>query len=115
MLTASGVGQIDLVGPFPEWPNGLPRTLVTYMRRSRSSAAPFRLREGWNRRVLTLDREMQAFAVQHGARYVSPVDILCNEAGCLTRLRDDATSLVAWDQSHLTDAGSAFFVSQFNN
>ena len=114
-LRDATVNQIDLVGPFPEWKNGLPRTLMTYLRRNDAGQVPQRLTVGWDRAALKLDDEMRAFAAASGVRYISPMDILCDDAGCLTRVRDDAASIVAWDQSHLTGAGSVYVASRFTD
>ena len=112
-LQDASVLRIDLVGPFPQWKNSLPRTLMTHLRRHDAEDLPQRLKAGWDRTALTLDRDMRAFAAAAGVRYVSPMDILCDDDGCLTRVDDDAASLVAWDQSHLTGVGSAYVASRF--
>ena len=107
------VAQIDLVGPFPEWRNRLPRILMAQLRRDHAAQVPQRLNVGWDHTALALDDEMRTFAESSGVRYISPMKILCDDDGCLTRVRDDAASLVAWDQSHLTGAGSAYVVARF--
>ena len=112
-LHRAGVGRIDVVGPFPEWTRPLPRTLMNYLRRHGDALPPQRLALGWDHRAVQLDREMQAFTSAHGVHYVSAMNILCDQDGCLTRLGDDATSLVAWDESHLTDAGATYIASHF--
>jgi peptidoglycan/LPS O-acetylase OafA/YrhL len=105
VLREAGVGRIDLVGPFPEWPHGLPRTVMTVIRRERAGI-PERLRSGWDPRIEGLDERMRTFAAESRVGYVSPFSVLCDARGCLTRLGGDAAPLVAWDASHLTDDAS---------
>jgi peptidoglycan/LPS O-acetylase OafA/YrhL len=111
-LRHAGVGRIDLVGPFPEWNHDLPRIVSSFVRRA-GGRAPARLPTGWDRSVLSLDRDMERFAAERGVNYVSAARILCDAGGCLARVGDSAGSLVAWDRSHLTTAGSAYVVARF--
>ena len=41
------------------------------------------------------------------------MQILCDGAGCLTRLGDTGDSLTAYDSAHLTDRASIFVVARF--
>jgi hypothetical protein len=45
-----------------------------------------------------------------GTEFISASDILCNAAGCLTRIGDAAGDLTASDQVHLTEKGSVFLI-----
>jgi hypothetical protein len=56
---------------------------------------------------------MESFAGRLGIAYVSPYKILCNSEGCMTMLGDSPDTVVAWDDSHLTNAGSHFVVAHF--
>jgi len=60
-----------------------------------------------------VDAHMARYVDELGAKYVSPIAILCNEAGCLTRADDTVGSIVAWDTSHLTSRGSEYLIEHF--
>jgi hypothetical protein len=41
------------------------------------------------------------------------MDLMCDDEGCLTRVGDNAGDIVAWDNVHLTVAGSLYLVDRF--
>jgi len=95
---------IVLVGPVPQWRQPLPRVLLTAFQRDPLHRIPSRTMVGtWL--FTDLDRQLRDFAGRLGLSYVSALDILCNNDGCLTR-GDRPEALVAWDDSHLTTVGS---------
>jgi hypothetical protein len=55
---------------------------------------------------------MKALSDRSAVLYVSAWNILCNDNGCLSRLHDDVQGLMAFDEGHLSPAGSSFFVSR---
>jgi hypothetical protein len=52
-----------------------------------------------------LEPMMEHMAARHGALFVSPRALLCDATGCRVRIGDQ---LVAFDEAHLTLAGSRF-------
>ena len=48
-----------------------------------------------------------------GVNYLSPISLLCDSDGCLTRVPDDPRSLIGWDYAHLTIAGSEYLTARF--
>jgi len=109
------VTHIDVVGPVPQWTDGLPRQLLNTLRRSAYSAdVPWRMEHGLKEEIFSLNDEMAHFARENNITYISPVDILCNAEGCLTRVGDDGEALSAWDYGHLTKKGSERLVKEFH-
>ena len=54
-----------------------------------------------------MDAQMKLMKLPTGASYVSLVDKLCDEKGCLTMTGPDIeTDLLVWDYGHLTLTGS---------
>jgi len=51
-------------------------------------------------------------AARFNARYIPPMQTLCNDDGCLVRVGDMAGDLMQFDDNHFTVAGSKFFVGQ---
>ncbi len=110
-LRQAGIANIDVVGPVPHWIGTLPRQL--YLNFRKFHEVPERMDSGLDRDFLALDREMRDFSKRLGIDYLSPAAILCDAAGCVTRLGQTGDSLIAWDYAHLTDAGSRFLVARF--
>jgi peptidoglycan/LPS O-acetylase OafA/YrhL len=109
-LRELGIGRITLVGPSPNWPQGLPQTLFNEVKRRRLATFPTRVKSQLSGRPAQADRVLRPLARRLGVAYVAPLDVLCNTEGCLARLADEADQLVFWDPSHFTSVGSAYFV-----
>jgi peptidoglycan/LPS O-acetylase OafA/YrhL len=113
-LRKAGATRIDLVGPVPQWNDGLRHSLFNFYRQDVAHRrVPQRMTYGLVPGMDSLDNAMQAFATSVDINYISPMHILCNADGCLTRVGENADSLVAYDVGHLTKAGSVFLVSHF--
>lgn len=110
-LRALGVRHIDLVGPVPQWHNGLPRQAAIAYRENGFKVLPERLAQGLLPEPFKVDQEMAAQAARLGVNYLSPILALCNEQGCLARAPDSADALTTWDDAHLTKMGSERLVS----
>jgi hypothetical protein len=66
---------------------------------------------GFAKVTLEIDRRLKEIAAKLGVRYISAYDVLCDEKGCLARLGDAAQDIVQFDKTHLTPAGSWYFIS----
>ena len=108
-----GVPGIFVIGPVPVWRGGLPLSAYCQSARDGSHGVPQRMQGPLDPGAGTLDREMAAFLTGGPAQYVSPMRILCDGDGCLVRTGPGIDSLTAWDDAHLTTAGSQFLVSHF--
>lgn len=108
-----GITDIDLVGPVPFWYGGLPLQLYKHSLENPGQALPRRMKKGFVPSYPALDDELRNFARQHQLRYLSPMGVLCNADGCLTRFGDTNDELTAWDQTHLTEKSSSFLISHF--
>lgn len=105
-VRAAGAGRVILVGPSPQWLPSLPAVVV----RHHWPRPPARVSEGLDRRLLDLDRELQA---QYGSSteldYVSLVARLCQADGCTAIVPGtDPPELITFDMGHLTPRGSRF-------
>jgi peptidoglycan/LPS O-acetylase OafA/YrhL len=113
-LKKSGIKNIILVGANPHWTDDLPRSMfVNYYRsfnyyRSLHSL-PERMTFNLDPETFTEDKELREWAVTMNVTYLSPISLMCNGAGCLTRLQEDGkTDLTSFDQHHLTNLGSRY-------
>jgi peptidoglycan/LPS O-acetylase OafA/YrhL len=99
--------RVVVLGPGVLWRRGLPNEVLRHyllhhqLIPSRSAAAVV---------PRGIDRDLRAVVVRGGGEYISAVDVLCNDEGCLTRLGDTANDITASDQVHLTEKASVFLV-----
>jgi peptidoglycan/LPS O-acetylase OafA/YrhL len=107
-LADSGVPRIVVMGSLPSWKIFQPRAAFLVWRRTHALVA---------RSNLYLDDA--AFAADHRvheavagtpAIFVSPVSLLCNPRGCLLSADPQHHSPVAWDNDHLSLAGSSLLI-----
>ena len=113
-LKEIGVPNIDLIGPVPQWMDGLPKQMFVMYKTNSDHAIPYRTKQGLNPNFIQVDSAMANFARQLGANYISPMRIFCDESGCLTRLGETGDSITSYDSSgHLTPRGAKFLVAQF--
>ncbi len=113
-LRSAGVKRIDLIGPVPQWKDELSKILYNLVKQdTRHHRVPQRMRLGLIPNTEPIDESMHKLASRLNINYISARKILCNKEGCLTRVGETSDSLTAWDDVHLTTAGSAYLVSHF--
>ena len=59
-----------------------------------------------NLRGFIMNELMRQFARENAVDFMSPMDALCNEQGCLISASSRELIPIAWDYGHLTEAGS---------
>ena len=104
LLRRLHVPSIVLVGPGPDWPQGLPQVLYTIFQER--NALPTRITRGLSDRPPALDVKMRALARRLHIPYVAPLAALCNAHGCITRTGVGGNEITVWDTAHFTRAGS---------
>ena len=108
-LQALGVPRIIVMGHLPTWTAPLPRVLLTAWRQS--GVVPERSLLSLDARAVAADHAVRRALQGTGALFISPIDELCNAAGCLvTHLRNGVAYPMAHDESHLTADGSAALI-----
>ena len=103
---ANGAARVLLVGPMPQWSPSLPEVIAT-----RYWGASFdRVAQGLNRDAFEVDRRLKAALDGDSAvTYVSALDGLCTDQGCLAVVPGSRDrELLAVDAGHLSPAGSVF-------
>ena len=106
-----GVHQVILMGNFPVFEFGLPKIGAhvfkpgmenrTYLRFDFTSARA--------------DKRIGSLAKELGVKFISPIDALCNQQGCLISTSESEFIPFAYDVSHLSFPGSKYFINQFIN
>ncbi len=112
-LKKAGVQKIILMGPSPYWKNSLPHNIVeTWKKGNPLSKPPLRMGKGEFGLLDNLhvyEKRMRDLATQMGVDYISGLDYLCNEDGCLTRDSEDGVKVSSVDYGHLTvDASQTY-------
>jgi peptidoglycan/LPS O-acetylase OafA/YrhL len=112
-IRQAGVGKIVIVGPAPRWNRRLYRLVVAFMMNHPELAEPpqhmaYGLGDG-ARRAESYVREV---AKRQGAVYVSLLELMCNDEGCLASVPGSLDALTAWDETHLTDPASQWIAAK---
>jgi peptidoglycan/LPS O-acetylase OafA/YrhL len=110
-LRSSGVSNIVIVGPPPEWKRAMPSMLES------CASTVYRVKDNEFSRcglvpgVDDLDHSMRRMVENAGARYISLYDSMCNSKGCLTVIGGKFVS--TYDFGHLSPEASRY-VMQIN-
>jgi peptidoglycan/LPS O-acetylase OafA/YrhL len=97
------VDDVVILGPSPFWTPDLPTAVFRFWVANRRF--PERMQPA-PKRYHDIDTVLAAVAHEHGARFISVFDRLCNEDGCLTHTPSSQSDLLSWDYGHLTTSGA---------
>ena len=104
-LKSLGVRQIIVVGPLPQWRVPLPGLLLKHWRAD--GELPATLTEGLLPAPFVLEPPLRTLVEGAGATFYSVQNQWCTEFGCKTTvLNSQGWTALAFDESHLTLAGS---------
>ena len=99
--------RVVVLGPVPDWRRGLPDAVLRHYLLYRR-LIPRRTNEGI--RPNGYEDEMRSALTPKGAEFISARAALCNAEGCLTRVGEAASDIIASDRVHLTEKGSVFLI-----
>jgi SGNH domain (fused to AT3 domains) len=106
------IKKIYLIGAGPHWKNDLPKDLFLFWKKSLT--VPFRMNYGLElKKSIDINLILEEIAKNTNITFISPIKILCDKDGCITRLDNSSDSLIIWDSAHLTVKGSEYLVSKF--
>lgn len=112
-LHKSGFNSIDVIGPAPQWNDSLYKQLYLNYLETKNPEIPYRMQFGLNKNFLLIEPKLKELAALNNARYISIVNILCNDSGCITRFGDSSETLASFDGGHFTEVASKYVVSKF--
>lgn len=110
-LQQAGIRTI-LVGPVPIWEHPLPRLYADYYV-ARRTVLPARTPQFLRR--LPAEEGLRQTAAKLGVSFYSPLEILCDANGCLTRTSSRVEDIIQSDFVHLTPTGAKFLAKQMIN
>jgi peptidoglycan/LPS O-acetylase OafA/YrhL len=109
-LQSVGVRRVVVFGDLPVWQIPQPKIGVKLWLDTHS--LPERTHAYFNATSARVDAQVRDAVAQTGAVFVSPIDALCDERGCLLTTDRNRWTPLAWDAAHLTEAGSIYLVSR---
>ncbi|MGN0917629.1 MAG: acyltransferase family protein [Oxalobacter sp.] len=112
-LRRSGIKDIVVLGPLPIWKNKLPKELIRYWIINDSYVN--RLGKLDKKLYVGLDEELKKISKDIGVRYISLHKLLCNKDGCEVMVNAKPENVLAFDEAHLTEAGSLYLVERLKN
>jgi peptidoglycan/LPS O-acetylase OafA/YrhL len=96
----AGVKRVLVIGPVPQWTMDLPKVL--YEEWAATGQVPERTTRRLAEGAFSADRRLKALlASTPSAQYISVIDALCNDQGCLTRVGPRPADMMAVDYGHL--------------
>jgi peptidoglycan/LPS O-acetylase OafA/YrhL len=102
--------HITVIGGVPQWWPSLP--VVILRKHLRLDSEQFLQNPAFGQ-LSDIDSELRSIAHTNGAAFVSAVDSLCRSDGCQVTVKDSGRiQLMAWDRTHLTEAGSIFLAKK---
>lgn len=105
-LKQLGVKEVLLVGPVPHWQPDLYKLIARKLPNVSN-----RFAEGFDAQVSSVDKQLKVKYGNgsHHIKYVSLVDTLCDQGGCLAYIGQDALAgITSFDYGHLTGVASEF-------
>jgi len=108
-LATSGIRHVVFLGSPPDWQPGLPEALWAEF--SKTGRTPDRLFDHLQLHEAS-EQQLKKLVEKAGVKYVSLIDLLCNESGCLTKVPGDRGDLIAFDYGHFTAVGAKFVIDQ---
>jgi peptidoglycan/LPS O-acetylase OafA/YrhL len=100
----AGIEGIWIVGPVPAWNPSLPSRLVEFYQSSVPKRIPYRMQGA--AKFTEIEQILRGKAARFDVGFISATEVMCNMEGCLTRTGEGPEHVVAWDEAHLTKAGS---------
>ncbi len=107
-LEQSGVARIVVMGSLPSWKIYQPRAAFEIWRRTHMVAQRSSL--FLDSAAFSTDDQVRQAVAGTGAIFVSPLALLCNRSGCLLSTDPHHPTPVAWDNDHLSVAGSCLLI-----
>lgn len=100
--------RIVVVGPVPHWEGSPQKATYESWKTSGNKWAPIPTRV----KTVTqnqLDAALRSISSEHGVTYISAIDKLCNEKGCVSKVGDAPEDFIATDYGHLSKSGAEYF------
>ena len=111
---ASTNSKIIVIGPVPNWNESLTKQILKYYSIEKK-LPPEYMALGLSEKPKIWDEYFKINIPKLNVTYISALDYLCNEKGCLTRASDNIDDLTAVDGGHLTTNGSIYLIDKIKH
>jgi hypothetical protein len=108
-LKSIGIKRIVLVGNFPDFEINQAKIGYELFRPN----SKIRTYKRFDFQTLKADKRIETLASEMGVNFISPLQLLCNQEGCLISASQEKFIPMAYDKTHLTFQGSEYFVRNF--
>jgi peptidoglycan/LPS O-acetylase OafA/YrhL len=109
-LGAMGIRRIVVLGSLPTWKMVQSRVVFEIWRREH--VLKDRTSEYLEPEPFAADQRVRAAVMGTPAMFISPLDLLCHDGVCLISTDPHAVAPLAWDNDHLSLAGSEFLAER---
>lgn len=109
-LKALGIKNIILIGQLPVYSFNQADMLKRKFLWSKVDTVTYK---NFKPTANAADSKIKNLALSTGINFISPLEILCQPAGCLISIPGDKIKPLSYDYGHLTADGSEFLVSKF--
>ena len=106
ILKSLGIANIVVVGQLPTFNQTQPKVGVKNFIKNINN----RTYKKYNYESNIVDNRIRKIATNYNVSFVSPIDTLCTNAGCLISTSLNKLIPLAWDYGHLTNEGSEYLI-----
>ena len=112
-LQDSGVHTV-VIGPFPFWSEQLPKEIeINGLHPQRT--LPIELLESKKHLFENEIKLKSIISHNDNAKFISALSVLCNNATCKVTVGESPVRPMQWDNAHLTDSGSQWFINKIKD
>lgn len=111
-LRENNISNIVLIGNAPVYKNPLPKEIIKFYIRNNKYPEHIKEVEPFSKAT---DEKMAALAKEMDIPYYSTYRLLCSEKGCIGMAENNPEKVLAFDEAHLTEAGSVYLVGRLKN
>jgi peptidoglycan/LPS O-acetylase OafA/YrhL len=106
--------KIIVIGPLPRWQDSPQKVIFASWKRAYDKSKTPKIMQKAER-LDDIDMMLSNISKRAGVAYISALDILCNTEGCISRVGEEPSDLIAVDYGHLSKTGSEYFVEKIKN
>lgn len=112
---AAPAARIVVLGPVPTWQGTLQQNILNFYWRHGAELPGFRMRFGLTESVFTYETALKQNLQNTGIEYISAVERMCDERGCLARVGSEPGDIAYVDGQHLSAAGAVYLAEQISD
>ncbi|MDP9568879.1 UNVERIFIED_ORG: peptidoglycan/LPS O-acetylase OafA/YrhL [Kosakonia oryzae] len=112
VLHEAGIRTI-VIGPFPFWREPLPKEIEKNGLNTQRTL-PVEFLES-KKHLFENEMKLKIISQRNNAHFISALSILCSHATCKATVGESPVRPMQWDNAHLTDSGSKWFINKIKD